>query len=296
MRRSSAQEVCGSCAGTGSSQHKKQKVWTAHVNHRNQDLSSLAPVALLIRPLKSQPQRQLHDARTVRALQRGESRAHHAHVRREELHVIERVERLGAELQVTRSVTLKFLNAEISKFVHDGAVMMSRPDVPNFRGRVAENAAGLNQYRLEFAPSKSCPGTMPLNTLPGRESGRIGTLCDIARSRSDWWKSRSADCPVCQEAIVFTCQPPTTRSAARPMLPSVPLAPPEGQFVNHAGDEPVADIEIRGTFVELEVRRVQVRRTIRSRPSPYRSISPTSPPSATGSRWQTAAPVSDSER
>jgi len=43
------------------------------------------------------------------------------------------------------SLMLKFLKSEMSKFHQDGAVMMSRPDVPNFKGSVGEKAAGLNQ-------------------------------------------------------------------------------------------------------------------------------------------------------
>jgi hypothetical protein len=43
------------------------------------------------------------------------------------------------------SLIVKFLKAEISEFHHAGASIMSLPDVPNLKGSVGENAAGLNQ-------------------------------------------------------------------------------------------------------------------------------------------------------
>ncbi len=39
----------------------------------------------------------------------------------------------------------KFLKSERSVFHHEGAVMMSRPDVPNISAGVTEKAAGSNQ-------------------------------------------------------------------------------------------------------------------------------------------------------
>ena len=41
------------------------------------------------------------------------------------------------------SFSVKFLKAERSVFHQAGAVIMSRPEVPNFSGSVAENAVGI---------------------------------------------------------------------------------------------------------------------------------------------------------
>jgi len=115
------------------------------------------------------------------------------------------------------SLREKFLNREISAFHQLGASMMSRPDVPNFRDKVGENAAGLNHYRAAFASSKSEPGVMLLNEEYG--------LMPVAFARWVIYErpvrlvELTLRCtPVCQEAMAFNCQPPTSRPAARPRL------------------------------------------------------------------------------
>ena len=80
------------------------------------------------------------------------------------------------------SLKLKFLKAERSEFHHAGAVMMSRPDVPNFSGSVAEKAFGLNQYRPRCCPPKLLSRVDAVERGERIDAGGVGALRDIGEA------------------------------------------------------------------------------------------------------------------
>ena len=105
--------------------------------------------------------------------------------------------------------------------------MMSRPEVPNFNGRVAENAVGFSQYRPSLPEEKPSRGVIPLKDENGSTpvaSARWVTYDRVVRfvELTLRWT------PLCQDAIAFSCHPPTIRSAALLTSPSSRLPRPNG--------------------------------------------------------------------
>ena len=80
------------------------------------------------------------------------------------------------------SLRVKFLKAERSVFHHAGAVIMSRPEVPNFSGSVAENAVGLNQYEAFVAAGEVFARRDAVERGERVNSLRVGPLRHIGQS------------------------------------------------------------------------------------------------------------------